>query len=102
MEYYKLIDVMTTPVNASVLMKRKGGGTIYGHERLEPGMAYEMPSDDPEFRKSIMAVTAEADLGFESTLVKAGIEPEIIRPSCHCRKPFLRFKCVEVFEGESD
>lgn len=102
MEYYKLIDVMTTPVNASVLTKRKGGGTVYGRVRLEPGMAYEMPLNDPDFRKTIMAVKAEAEMGFERILKKDGIKYEIIRPSCHCRKPFLKFNCVEVFEGESD
>lgn len=102
MEYYKLVDVVTTPVNVSVLTKRKQGGTIYGHVRLEPGMAYEMPLDDPEFRKSIKAATTNTEMTHKALLDEKGIQYEVIKPSCHCRKPFLRMKCVEVFEGESD
>lgn len=102
MEYYKLVDVMTTPANLSVLTKRKNGGNIYGHVRLEPGMAYEMPTDDPEFRKSIMAATQDTSMSYKAMFDEKGIRYEEIRPSCHCRKPFLRFKCVEVFEGEQD
>lgn len=99
MEYYKLVDVMTTPINVSVLTKRKGGGNVYGHTRLEPGMAYEMPADDPEFRKSIMAATTNTEMGYKAMLDQAGIRYEEVRPSCHCRKPYLKVYCVEVFEG---
>lgn len=102
MEYYKLVDVMTTPINVSVLTKRQGGGTVYGHVRLEPGMAYEMPTDDPEFRKSIMAATTDTEMAYKNVLDENGIRYEVVKPSCHCRKPYLKMKCVEVFEGESN
>lgn len=102
MEYYKLVDVVTTPINVSVLTKRAAGGTIYGRVRLEPGMAYEMPKNDPEFRKSIMAATTDTEMSHKSLLDANGIRYEVIKPSCHCRKPYIRMKCVEVFEGESD
>lgn len=102
MEYYKLVDVMTTPANVSVVTRSKLGGVSYGHERLEPGMAYEMPNDDPEFRKSILAATQDTAMSNKALLDENGIRYETIRPSCACRKPFLRFKCVEVFEGESN
>lgn len=100
MEYYKLVDVMTTPTNVSVLTKRQGGGTVYGHVRLEPGMAYEMPTDDPIFRKSIIAATADTTMAKKEVLDMNDIKYEIIRPTCHCRKPFIRMKCVEVFNDE--
>lgn len=102
MEYYKLVDVMTTPTNVSVLTKSSLGGNVYGHVRLEPGMAYEMPKDDPEFRKSIMAATSDTAMENQSLLDEKGIRYEVIKPSCHCRKPYIRLKCVEVFEGEAD
>ena len=102
MEYYKLVDVMTTPINVSVLTKRQGGGTVYGHVHLEPGMAYEMPLNDPVFRKSIMAATTDTTMAKKNVLDASGIKYDIIRPTCHCRKPFIRLKCVEVFEGESN
>ena len=102
MEYYKLVDAITTPINVSVLTKRKGGGTVYGHTRLEPGMAYEMPKDDPDFRKSILAATTNVEMSHKQTLDAKGIRYETIKPTCHCRKPYLKVKCVEVFEGESD
>lgn len=102
MEYYKLVDVITTPINVSVLTKGKTGGHVYGHVRLEPGMAYEMPTDDPEFRKSIKSATTNTEMSHKQTLDEKGIPYEVVKPSCHCRKPYLRVKCVEVFEGESD
>ena len=102
MEYYKLVDVMTTPANISVLTKRPKGGNVYGHVSMEPGMAYEMPENDPEFRKSILAATQNTEMTNQELLDQNGIEYEVMRPSCHCRKPYLKFKCVEVFEGESD
>lgn len=100
MEYYKLVDVMTTPATVSVLTKRKAGGRVYGRVTMEPGMAYEMPTDDEEFRNSILAATQNTEMSNKDLLDKQGIEYEVIRPSCHCRKPYLRFKCVEVIEGE--
>ena len=102
MEYYKLVDVITTPINVSVLTKRKSGGQVYGHVRLEPGMAYEMPKDDPYFRKSIIAATTNTEMSHKPLLDTNGIKYEEIKPSCHCRKPFLKVKCVEVFEDEPD
>lgn len=102
MEYYKLVDVVTTPINVSVLTKRKAGGTVYGHVRLEPGMSYEMPINDPDFRKSIMAATTNTEMSHKQLLDANGIQYEVIKPTCHCRKPYLRMKCIEVFEGESD
>lgn len=102
MEYYKLVDVMTTPINVSVLTKRQGGGHVYGTVRLEPGMAYEMPTDDPEFRKSIMAATTHTEMSNKALLDEQGISYEEVRPTCHCRKPYLKMKCVEVIEGESN
>lgn len=102
MEYYKLVDVITTPINVSVLTKRKGGGTVYGRVRLEPNMAYEMPTDDPDFRKSIIAATTNTEMSHKQALDDSGVRYEVIKPTCHCRKPFLKVKCVEVFEGESD
>lgn len=100
MEYYKLVDVMTTPATVSVLTKRKAGGRVYGRVTMEPGMAYEMPTDDEEFRNSILAATQNTEMANKDLLDEQGIEYEVIRPSCHCRKPYLRFKCVEVIEGE--
>lgn len=100
MEYYKLVDVMTTPATVSVLTKRKAGGRVYGRVTMEPGMAYEMPTDDEEFRNSILAATQNTEMRNKDLLDEQGIEYEVIRPSCHCRKPYLRFKCVEVIEGE--
>lgn len=100
MEYYKLVDVMTTPISVSVLTKSKLGGNVYGTKRLEPGMAYEMPTDDPAFRQSIIVATADTQMAKKDLLDENGISYEVVKPSCHCRKPFLRFKCVEVFEGE--
>lgn len=100
MEYYKLVDVMTTPATVSVLTKRKAGGRVYGRVTMEPGMAYEMPTDDEEFRNSILAATQNTEMTNKDLLDEQGIEYEVIRPSCHCRKPYLRFKCVEVIEGE--
>lgn len=102
MEYYKLVDVMTTPATVSVLSKRPAGGKVYGRVTMEPGMAYEMPKNDPDFRSSIIAATQDTAMVNQELLDRSGIQYEIIRPSCHCRKPYLRFKCVEVFEGESD
>lgn len=102
MEYYKLVDAITTPINVSVLTKRKSGGQVYGRVRLEPGMAYEMPIDDPYFRKSIMAATTNTEMSHKQTLDAKGIKYEEVKPTCHCRKPFLKVKCVEVFEGESN
>lgn len=102
MEYYKLVDVITTPINVSVLTKRKSGGQVYGRVRLEPGMAYEMPTNDPYFRKSIMAATTNTEMSHKQTLDEKGIKYEEVKPSCHCRKPYLKVKCIEVFWGESD
>ena len=102
MEYYKLVDVITTPINVSVLTKRPAGGNVYGHVRLEPGMAYEMPQNDPLFRGSILAATTNTEMTHKQLLDEKGIKYEVIKPSCHCRKPYLRVKCVEVFEGEPD
>lgn len=102
MEYYKLVDVMTTPATVSVLTKRPQGGRVYGRVTMEPGMAYEMPQNDPFFRSSILAATQNTEMTNKDLLDKLGIRYETIKPSCHCRKPYLKFKCVEVFEGESD
>ena len=102
MEYYKLVDVMTTPINLSVLTKRPAGGNVYGHVHLEPGMAYEMPQNDPQFRKSILAATSNTPMSNRDLLDSKGIRYEVIKPTCHCRKPYLRMKCVEVFDGEPD
>ena len=102
MEYYKLVDVMTTPATVSVLTKRKAGGRVYGHVTMEPGMAYEMPKDDPYFRSSILAATQNTEMANKKLLDDNGISYETIKPTCHCRKPYLKFKCVEVFESESD
>lgn len=100
MEYYKLVDVMTTPATLSVLTKRQAGGKIYARVTLEPGMAYEMPKDDIDFRSSILSATQDTDMKNKELLDDNGIKYEVIKPSCKCRKPYLRFKCVEVIEGE--
>lgn len=100
MEYYKLVDVMTTPATVSVLTKRQAGGRVYGRVSLEPGMAYEMPADDADFRSSILAATQDTPMSNKDLLDEHGIKYEVIKPSCKCRKPFLRFKCIEVIEGE--
>ena len=100
MEYYKLVDVMTTPATVSVLTKRQAGGRVYGRVTLEPGMAYEMPQDDEFFRNSIIAATQDTEMKNKDLLDQNGIRYEVIRPTCRCRKPYLRFKCIEVIEGE--
>lgn len=100
MRYYKLVDIMTTPATLSVLFKRPAGGRVYGRVTLEPGMAYEMPLDDPEFEKSILAATQNTEMSNQALLDQKGISYEAIKPSCHCRKPYLRFKCVEVIDSE--
>lgn len=99
MEYYKLVDAVTSPINVHVMTKR-GNSTVYGHKRLDPGMAYEMPTDDAPFKESIVKATSDTDMKNKRLLDDLGIEYEVITPSCHCRKPYLRFKCVEVFQGE--
>lgn len=100
MEFYKLVDVLKDPINVSVLTKRAKGGSVYTYKRMEPGMAYEMPTDDPIFRKSIIAATADTTMAKKEVLDMNDIKYEIIRPTCHCRKPFIRMKCVEVFNDE--
>lgn len=101
MEYYKLVDAVTSPINVHVMTKM-GNSTVYGHKRLDPGMAYEMPVDDEPFRQSIQNATSDTDMKNRSLLDELGISYEVVKPSCHCRKPYLRFKCVEVFQGESN
>lgn len=100
MEYYKLIDAITVPTNVAVTTKNKIGGYRSCFTRLEPGMAYEMPTDDPEFRRSVLAAKTDVLMEYKEMLDASHAEYEVIKPNCHCRKPFLRVKCVEVIEGE--
>lgn len=102
MEYYKLIDAITVPTNVQVTTKNKRGGYYAHFVRLEPGMAYEMPTDDPEFRKSVLAAKTDCTMELRSMLDQMGADYEVIKPNCHCRKAFLRVKCVEVINDESD
>lgn len=100
MEYYKLVDAVTSPINVRVLT-RMGSTSVYGTKRLDPGMAYEMPENDEPFKTSIRQATSSTEMKNKEMLDELGIEYEVVKPSCHCRKPYLKFKCVEVFEGES-
>lgn len=102
MEYYKLIDAITVPTNVQVTTKNERGGLISHFVRLEPGMAYEMPADDPEFRKSVLSADTSCTMEVKSMLDQIGARYEVVKPHCHCRKPFLRVKCVEVINDESD
>lgn len=102
MEYCKLVDVMTTPVSKRILMEREGGGNIYKMFTLEPGMSYKLPKDKPLLRQSLMSLMEDTAMSNKSLLEENGIEFEVIQPSCKCRKPYLRFKCVEVYDDESD
>ena len=102
-----IVKAMVFPVvmygcESWTIKKAERQSNVYGHVRMEPGMAYEMPKNDPEFRKSILAATQNTEMTNQELLDQNGIEYEVMRPSCHCRKPYLKFKCVEVFEGESD
>jgi len=100
MEYYKLIDAITVPTNVQVTTKNDRGGYISKFVRLEPGMAYEMPTDDPEFRRSVLAAKTDVKMDFKEMLDEMGAEYEVFKPNCHCRKPFLKVKCVEVITDE--
>ena len=102
MEYYKLIDAITAPQNVQVSTKTSKGGCYTHFVRLVPGIAKEMPTDDPIFRASVLAATCDVDMKYKSMLDDMGAEYTIFKPNCHCRKPFLKVKCVEVIEGESD
>lgn len=101
MEHYRLISAVTIPTNVDVCWK-KNGSTVYGFVRLEPGEEYEMKSDDPIFRKSLMDATEKVAYtkSFEEALKKANVAYEIVPPSCRCRKtPSLVFHNVEIFEA---
>lgn len=101
MKYYKLVDAITQPINVSFEQAGKNGGRVYAHERLEPGMAYEMP-DDPIFESTIRMATTKTEMSNKDLLDSLGITYEVIKPHCHCRKPYLKMRSVEVFESESD
>lgn len=100
MEYYKLIDAITVPTNVQVETINKDGSHRAYFVRLEPGMAYEMPTDDPAFRSSVLAATTDCTMDLKSLLDELGAKYEVIKPRCHCKKPYIKVRCVEVIEGE--
>ena len=99
MEYYKLLDIITDPVQKQVEASNKDGTTSYPWLRLEPGMAYEMPND-PVFRRSVLGLTTECTMELKSMLDSIGASYEVVKPHCHCKQPYIKVRCVEVIEGE--
>lgn len=99
MTAYKLIDLLTNPIQKPVWVTGKSG-RVLKRVRLVPGRLYHDYVDDPVFCESIKNLTHDLTWtkALEATVKEKGIQYTLPKRTCTCQSQKIRIWCVEVIE----